>query len=189
VKAIKKHIWCGLRKKRNDMSIILETKRLVLKTPTLDNIDELYLLQSDPDVMKYIGSGVRTKEVVIDATESAIKHYKDHGFSMGSLYEKKTGHFIGQAGLLYLAYNDKQPDIEIGYRLHKRYWGRGFATEIGKALVTWGFQHLAIDHLIAVINPENSKSEAVLKKIGMHYVGKINAYNTEVMKFEIHKNE
>ena len=171
------------------MKIIIETERLVLKEPTSHNLDELYVLQADPDVMKYIGSGPRTKETVRDATESAIKHYEDHGFSMCMLYEKASGNFIGQAGLIYLAYNDKQPDIEVGYRLHKRYWGRGFATEIAKALISWGFQHLPIDHLIAVINPDNTKSEAVLKKLGMHYVGIIQAYGGEVMKFEILKNE
>ena len=60
------------------MNIILETERLILKAPTLDNIDQLYILQSDPDVMQYIGSGPRTKESVRNATESAIKHYEDH---------------------------------------------------------------------------------------------------------------
>jgi RimJ/RimL family protein N-acetyltransferase len=119
------------------MSVFLETKRLILKAPSLDQLDELFILQSDPDVMKYIGSGPRTKEKIIDATESAIKHYNDHGFSMCALYEKETGQFIGQAGLLYLEYNDQQPDIEVGYRLHKRFWGNGYATEIAIGLIEW----------------------------------------------------
>ncbi len=169
------------------MSIFLETERLILKAPTLEEIDDLYLLQSDKEVMKYIGTGARTKEKVIDATESAIKHYQDHGFSLGLLYEKETGLLVGQAGLIYLEYNDKQPDIEIGYRLHKRYWGMGYATEVTKALIVWGFNHLSVNYLIAVINPENLKSKRVLEKSGMHYVGRQAAYGGAVDKFIIYK--
>lgn len=169
------------------MIIFLETKRLILKKPSLDQLDDLFILQSDPEVMKYIGSGPRNKEKIIEATESAIKHYNDHGFSMCTVYEKETGEFVGQAGLIYLEYNDKQSDIEIGYRLHKRFWSKGYATEIAIALIKWGFEHIAVDHLIAVINPENIKSKAVLERAGMSFVGKQIAYGSDVLKFEILK--
>jgi len=169
------------------MIIFLETKRLILKRPSLNQLEDLFVLQSDPEVMKYIGSGPRKKEKIIEATESAIKHYNDHGFSMCSIYEKETGEFVGQAGLIYLEYNDNQPDIEVGYRLHKKFWNKGYATEIAIALIKWGFEHLAVDHLIAVINPENIKSKNVLERAGMSVVGKETAYGGQVLKFMILK--
>lgn len=72
------------------MSIFLETKRLVINTPELSDLDNLYLLQSDSDVMQYIGQGVRTKTEVAEALQIAIQHQQKHGFSVGCVYEKET---------------------------------------------------------------------------------------------------
>jgi len=170
------------------MGTFLETKRLILKTPKLSDMNELVLLQSDPDVMKYIGQGVRTREETKKFLETAIQHQEKHQFSMCSVYEKSTDKFVGQAGLIYLASDDSQPEIEVGYRLHKEFWQQGYATELSKALISWGFEHLPVNKLVAVINPANEKSRSVLEKIGMHYVERINYYNSEVSKYEIHKN-
>src|SRR5271170_5764727 len=101
------------------MSIFLETKRLIIKSSTLEDLDDLCALQSDIDVMKYIGQGVRNPEDVKKWFEKSLSHYQKHGFSFGSVFEKKSGYFIGQAGIMYLDYDDSQSDIEVGYRLSK----------------------------------------------------------------------
>lgn len=170
------------------MSIFLETKRLIIKSSTLEDLDDLCALQSDIDVMKYIGQGVRNPEDMKKWFEKSLSHYQKHGFSFGSVFEKKSGYFIGQAGIVYLDYDDSQPDIEVGYRLSKEYWHHGYATELAKALISWGFEHLSINKLVAVINPNNERSRSVLERVGMHYVGRINCYNMEVAKYEILKN-
>ncbi len=90
---------------------------------------------------------------------------------MGSVYEKATEVFIGRAGLVHLDYNDQQPDIEIGYDLLKAYWGKGYATELAKALIDWGFKRLSIDRIVAVTRPNNILSQKVLQKAGMQQVG------------------
>jgi RimJ/RimL family protein N-acetyltransferase len=95
--------------------------------------------------------------------------------------------FIGRAGLLYFAYDENQSDIEIGYRLHKDFWGKGYGTELVKALINWGFEHLSVNKLVAVINPDNIRSRRVLEKSGMHYVGKCQYYEDEVDRYEILK--
>ena len=167
------------------MPILLETERLIIKTPEASDLEHLYALQTDPDVMKYIFNGIRTREQIKEKSDQAILHYQKHGFGAGSVYEKSTQNFIGRAGLFYLAYDDSQPEIELGYSLHKQFWNRGYATEIAKAFLAWGFKNLPVTKLVAVINPKNDASRHVLEKAGMHYVGRVHCYDTDVDKFEI----
>lgn len=167
----------------------LETQRLIITPPQVEDFENLLLLQSDARVMRYIGKGMsRSEEEVRSGLERAIAHYAKHGFSLGSVFEKASGHFVGRAGLIYLAYDDSQPEIELGYALTKKAWSKGYATELSQALVQWGFDHLGIDKLVAVINPENEASRRVLEKIGMSYVGRIKYNNVEVALYDLHKH-
>jgi [ribosomal protein S5]-alanine N-acetyltransferase len=169
------------------MSIFLETKRLIINTPESTDFDNLYALQTDADVMQYIGQGVRTSAEVTSGLEKAIAHQKKYGFSLGCVFEKESRVFVGRAGLIYLAYDDTQPDIEVGYALTKAAWCKGYATEIANALINWGFQHLPVTKLVAVINPRNDRSRRVLEKVRMNYVGLAHYWNSEVALYDIHK--
>jgi GrpB-like predicted nucleotidyltransferase (UPF0157 family) len=173
------------------MNTFLETKRLILKTTELSDLDNLIALRSDPDVMKYIGKNgaVQTKEEVEKFLTTAIEYQKKHGFGFCSVFGKATGAFIGQAGVFHLSFYDEQPEIEIAYRLHKKFWGKGYATELARALIRWGFQHLPNKRLVALIDPENARSRRVLEKAGMYYTGKVIHYNEEVPCYEIYKND
>lgn len=169
------------------MSIFLETKRLIINTPESIDFDNLYALQTDADVMQYIGQGVRTSAEVTSGLEKAITHQKKYGFSLGCVFEKESGVFVGRAGLIYLAYDDTQPDIEVGYALTKDAWCKGYATELASALINWGFQHLPVTKLVGVINPRNDRSRRVLEKVRMNYVGLAHYWNSEVALYDIHK--
>jgi len=171
-----------------EKAIFLETERLIIKQTTLEDLDNLCVLQSDNEVMKYVGKGVRTPAEVKHWLEQAFLHHQRHGFSFGSLFEKESGNFIGQGGMMYFDYDDTQPDIEVGYRLSKNYWNKGYATELSKASIAWGFKNLNVNKLTAFINPENEKSRRVLDKVGMNYIGKIKCFNTEVERYEIDRN-
>lgn len=167
---------------------LLETKRLIVKPTSLQNLEKISELFADPDVMRYIGQGVRTREETGENLNKMIAHQTKHGFSMGDVYAKDSGEFIGRAGLIYLEMNDDQPDIEVGYALHKKFWGKGYATELAKAFLAWGFAHLPVNRFVAVLRCENHDSRLVLEKAGMRYVGKELCYSTEVAKYEIFKN-
>lgn len=164
--------------------IFIETPRLFIKAPSFEDFDAICELNANPEVMRYI-EVCRPVSKVREFLEKAIHHFEKHGFSFGTVFEKASNRIIGQAGILYLAYDDTQPDVEIGYRLHPDYWKKGYATELARALIQWGFNHLTTKKLIAVIQPGNFASRRVLERVGMHYVGMINAYNTSVAKYEI----
>ncbi len=165
----------------------IETSRLLFKPPSLENLNNVFALFSDPDVMRYVGSGVRTRDETIASLNKMIAHYEKHGFAMGDVFLKETGEYVGRGGLIYLELKDDQPDIEIGYTLQKKFWGRGYATEIAVAVIDWAFKNLSVSRLFGVIRPENTASRHVLEKAGMHYIGQFHHYDNEVSKFEIVK--
>lgn len=171
------------------MQVFLETKRLLIKAPDLSDFDNLFALHTDADVMKYIGHGVLAQSEVMESLKKAIAHYDKHGYSFGCVFEKETGHFIGKAGLIYLAYDETQNDIEVGYSLIRKAWHKGYGTELSQALIDWGFQHLTVPRLVAVIHPNNDRSRQVLQNTNMSYVGRTLYKNIEVALYQIRRND
>lgn len=175
------------------MSTFLETERLILRPPALSDLDNLIALRADPEVMKYIayiGTGdPQTPEQVKRFLKIAMDYQEKYGFSFCSVFEKETNHFIGQAGLFHIGFYDEQPDIEIAYRLHQQYWGKGYATEAAKALVAWGFAHLSVNRLVGLLVPENTRSKHVLEKVGMSLTGKLHYDDHIIPCYEIYRKE
>lgn len=174
-----------------NMIFTLETERLILKVPTLNDYEDLLALRTDPEVMKYISSGgqfdgrIQTKEHVKEHIELAKPYFDKYGLVFYCVFEKKTGRFIGQAGLFHLGYNLEQSEIELAYRLHKQYWGKGYATELAKALIKHGFNDLKLPRIIALVHPDNLASKRVMEKAGMSYYGLIDFRGHQTPCYEI----
>ena len=166
------------------MPIFLETTRLIINPPAMEELENSYMLQSDVDVMEYLGDGVRSKEEVKAWLQKAVRHQEKYGFSIGSIYEKTSGLFVGRAGLAHLDYDDTQP-LEVAYLLTKNSWGKGYATELGQAIIQWAFGNLTFSKLIAHTNSKNVRSRRVLEKIGMRYVKMTREGDQEVVFYEI----
>jgi RimJ/RimL family protein N-acetyltransferase len=148
----------------------LQTLRLDLRDFVAADFDDLYRLDSDPRVMKYIAGGKPASRVAVLQALARIARYPvfypDLGVWRAS--RRDTGAFIGWFSLKYAG---KSPDIEVGYRLRPQAWGQGFATEGARALVDYGFDDLDLDRIIGVIHPGNKASRRVLMKAGMVDVG------------------
>ncbi|KTC84239.1 MULTISPECIES: GNAT family N-acetyltransferase [Legionella] len=170
------------------MSLLIETKRLLIKIPILDDLDNWNSLHSDPEVMRFMG-GSKTRTTVQEWLESDILHYKKHGFCMGSVFDKNNKKFMGRAGLVYLDHDDTQPDIEIGYVLHKEQWNKGYGLELVLALIGWGFSQLNVNRLVAVTRPENKRSQKILEKANMQYKKQIQFHDEDFLFYHIHKVE
>ena len=159
------------------MTCILETERLKVCVPQLSDLDNLISLRTNPEVMKCLGgfgqefgTGViQDKKEIKKQLDLTQGYFDKYGLGFFCVFEKETGDFIGQAGLFHLRFNTKQPYIELAYRLHKRYWGKGYATELAKALIKWGFEKHKLSKIIAPVHPGNERSIRVLKKAGMTY--------------------
>src|SRR5712692_1765909 len=84
---------------------------------------------------------------------------------------------------------DGTSEVEVGYRLAKRFWGMGLASEAAQASLRFGFQELALDRIVAVVHPENVASQRVLEKIGLKYVKDARFYNKDLKHYAITRDE
>jgi len=158
-----------------DQSVIVETDRLALCAPELCHIDALAALWGDLETMRYLGAGgVWTREQVAERIERAIRVQAERGMTFWTVVEKASGTVIGQGGLVPIAFIGDE--IELGYRLGKAHWGKGYATEIARLSAAHGFGALGLTDLVAVCYPENLASRRVLIKTGFTEVGESDAY-------------
>lgn len=147
----------------------LETARLRLRPPTDADVDALVALHSDPDVMRHLGPPVETAEHV---REVLLPYYRGFpgGFGYFAAEERAAGAFLGWF-LFRPPREDPVPgEVELGYRLHRAAWGRGFATEGSRALVDRGFTDLGVERVVAQTMAVNHGSRRVLEKVGLRHV-------------------
>jgi len=178
------------------MTFKLETERLILTVPSMQDYDNLLSLRTDPVVMasasnegSEFGSGKpQAPEQVKEHIELAQGYFDEYGLCFFCVFEKSTGNFIGQAGLFHWCYKLDQPDIELAYRLFEKYWDKGYGTELAKALIKWGLNDRKLPRIIAPVHPDNIRSVNVLKKAGMKFDGKINHKGVILNNYVI-KNE
>ena len=156
-----------------NLPIYLETERMSLRELRLSDEDLILELDSDPEVMRYLTDGeASTREHVRGALMRTQDLYQKHGgrFGFWGAIEKETGNFMGW---FHFRPSKKDPDnvkrIELGYRLKKAYWGKGFATEGSRALVLKGFTDLGVDEIFATTMAKNLASQKVMEKVGLSF--------------------
>jgi RimJ/RimL family protein N-acetyltransferase len=152
---------------RKKVKTIIETERLVLREITLDDKEELFKLHSNPAVQFYTGEPiVETIEEIEKAILGRINDYKKYGYGRWATFLKNDMQFVGWAGLAYL---DEFDEIDLGYRFLPEYWGLGIATEVSRAILTYGFDFLKLSKIVAIAMKENKASIKVREKVGMEF--------------------
>lgn len=171
------------------MTTILKTKNLIINLSKSSDLDNIHLLHSDSEIMKYLGHGkTYTKDESRIWLEKIISYQNRNGFSFYAVFEKVTNQYVGRAGIIHLGFDEKQSEIEICYALHKKYWNKGYGTEIAKALIQHGLNNLNFTKLVAVTHPGNIASRRILEKSGMRYIKRALYNNIEVSFYNIKKN-
>ncbi len=152
----------------------LETERLILRKLEETDAKRLFLLDSNPEVMKYIGvapvSDLRESQKIIG---NIRQQYLDHGIGRLAVIEKESGLLIGWSGLKFLTQetNGYKNIYELGYRFLPEYWGKGYASESVRASLDFGFNDLRTDVIYAYAHCENKSSLDVLEKSGFIKTG------------------
>jgi RimJ/RimL family protein N-acetyltransferase len=148
--------------------IVLETQRLILREFTAEDASLLLDLDQDPEVVRFVETGrVLTPEVVCnEILPRFLRTYRDHaGLGFFAAFERVSGDYIGW---FHFRPGRENPDeVDLGYRLHRRFWGRGHATEGSRALVQRGFREFGVARVVAVALLANRASIRVMEKIGM----------------------
>jgi len=156
------------------MNIYIETERLILRKFVEEDNERLFLLDSDPEVMKYIGIAPLTKaEESKEVVKMIMQQYEDNGLGRLAAIEKESGLLVGWSGLkLHTAeINGHQNFYDLGYRFLPETWGKGYAFESGKASLEFGFNDLNADAIYANAHSENIASNKVLTKLGFENKG------------------
>lgn len=141
---------------------MIETSRLRLRRLRASDEPALIALDSDAEVMRYIGIRGGTPEQIVSRVRERIGT-DDGALGWWLVEDKADGAFQGIAGLLPMP---EGPDIELAYRFARATWGRGVATDAAIALTDYAFRGARLARLVAVTFPENSASRRVLEKAG-----------------------
>lgn len=148
---------------------ILETKRLILRHQVLTDLDDLYAIYCDPEIIKYIPDAPRNFEETREELEWHMNgHPKHPELGLWATIFKETNQFIGRCGLLPWTVDGKY-EVEVAYTIRKDYWGQGLGSEAAQAILHYGFNQLHLTRLICLIDPDNQASIKVATKIGMTF--------------------
>jgi RimJ/RimL family protein N-acetyltransferase len=147
----------------------IETERLVLRAWRDSDLAAFAALNADPAVMEHFPSALSRAES--DAfVARTTEHFARHGFGFWAVEVKDVVPFIGFVGLAIPRFEAHfSPCVEIGWRLAREHWGRGYAPEAARESLRFGFERLGKSEIVAYTVPANHKSRRVMEKIGMHH--------------------
>ena len=140
----------------------IETPRLILRVPRVDDLDPWAAMMLDEEAAKFIG-GVMQRAVTWRALMTMIGAWHATGIGMFSVIEKETGRWVGRLGPWR---PEGWPGTEVGWAIVRDCWGKGYAPEGAEAATTWAFDNLGWTDVIHSIDPANVASQAVARKLG-----------------------
>jgi ribosomal-protein-alanine N-acetyltransferase len=154
----------------------IRTERLTIRPFTIADVPAIHrALYSDAAAMRFIG-GPHAYERTHQGIAGYIEHQRTAGYSFWAVEENATAQVIGEAGLYPM--NGTGPDIELGYAFGTAWWGKGYATEAGQAILNAAFEHLDAPRVVAVAKAENTASLHVLEKLGFRPEGERDAWGS-----------
>ena len=148
---------------------MLQTQRLILRGWRQSDLEPFAQMNADAEVMKYFPATLSRQES--DALVERIEnHHQAHGFALWAMEERSTGAFIGFIGLNVPKFQAHfTPTVEVGWRLARKFWGQGYATEGARRAISYGFDDLDLTEIVAFTAQSNLRSIAVMKRLGMTY--------------------
>lgn len=151
------------------MKTVIKTKRLVLREWKEEDLEPFALMNGDPRVMEFFPATLSRKESD-DLARRIMAKMRGQSWGLWAASVIGGANFIGFIGLAKPEFEAHfTPAVEIGWRLDTNHWGKGYATEGAKAVLTYGFQTLLLDEIVSFTPVQNMRSRRVMEKIGMHH--------------------
>lgn len=142
------------------------TDRLLLRSWRDADLDPWAAMNADPEVREHLG-GVLTRE----QAQASLRWFQEgidrDGYGFWALEERATGELIGMAGLDAVDEEAPVEGVEIGWRLARHAWGKGYATEAARAVLDYGFTTIALPEILSITTVDNVRSQAVMRRLGM----------------------
>ena len=146
------------------MDKVIDTGRLILRRFTLDDLEAFFALGSRPEIIRYVQSTplASIEEAREFMAAAPLRDYATYGYGRFACVWKETGAVIGFSGVKYVP---EIGDTELGYRFLPEFWGKGLATEAGRASIDFARSDLGLTRLVALVHPDNVASAGVLAKL------------------------
>ncbi|KAF0823121.1 GNAT family N-acetyltransferase [Cytobacillus firmus] len=162
---------------------ILETERLILREATEEDAKDMFVYLSDQLVVKHMGiSACETPEEVLGEIEWYKSIYTNGTGIRWGITLKDSGKVIGSCG--FLNRNPKHYRSEVGYELSREHWGKGIANEALERVLKFGFEHLGLERIEALIEPKNLSSQKLVERQGFTREGLLRHYEYTNGKFD-----
>ena len=164
--------------------IVIETERFQLRHLTTEDAQMFYALNLDPEVTRYTGDEAfhSISEAWMFLEKYVESNYIEHGFGRWAIVEKETSNTWGWCGLK----KRTSGEIDLGYRIFKKYWGKGCARECGEACLNHAFEELKIEKLIGEAVPENVASIKIMERLGFEFLrnGADHGFETKIYQIK-----
>ena len=156
------------------MNFILETDRLLLRPLELCDAVDMFAMDNNPEVHKYLWQNpTQTVDEIIKTIEYVQMQYERNKIGRFATIQKETGELIGWTGIKFVddhTENGNSNFYDYGYRLNEKFWGNGYATEASIAWLDYGFNQMNIEKMNAYTHFENGASNHILQKVGMNFM-------------------
>lgn len=162
----------------------IETARLRLYAPRIEDLEARLAMDRDPEVMRFIRP--IPEDAAAQRADIRIRILAPPRGAFWHIELREAPGFIGWCGVFPLQDSGL---MEIGYRFRRAAWGRGLATEAATVALDYGFRELKLDPIVAVSDPDNAASQGVLRKIGLRAAGTARHYGRELPFFELSRDE
>jgi RimJ/RimL family protein N-acetyltransferase len=158
------------------VDVIVETARLVLRMPRLEDAEGFAAYLADPDVMRFLGGDTVPREDAPAVVQTWLDRWESNGLGPFAVETREDGRLLGRVGFLVwdtrdwrhttLAAGAEHAQPELGWALARAHWGNGYATEAARAARDWVRQERGVERLISLINPDNRRSQRLAERLG-----------------------
>ena len=147
----------------------IPTERLLLRRWKDDDLDAFAAMSADCEVMRFIGDGgTRTREQCARTIRNFELEWDEKGYGLFALELRDSGEFIGFTGLSDPEFPPEvMPAVEIGWRLARAHWGKGYATEAARAALAFGLEDRALPAIVSIFQAGNDGSRRIIENLGM----------------------
>lgn len=165
---------------------MFETDRLILRKFNETDVDAVYAMRSDAELMRFIREPQTNRSEAESWINLVSSRWETDKIGFCAVVEKSSERFAGWCGLWRL---QETGEIEVGYALVKDFHGKGYASEASEAFLKYGFEELNLKEVVAVARAENRASRRVMERLGMtyDYTGKF--YDRELVHYSITREE